>query len=81
VKQLATNKLKLKKMKSLQTLRTRSICDYNCIFTAELLELKGNWATIFIDGKKVRRKIKTSYDGTKYILPYGYYSMCPSFEI
>ena len=68
-------------IKSIQTLKTRLITDSNCIITAELIEIKNNWATIFFDNKLVRRKIKTSYDGTKYILPYGYYSMCPAFEI
>tara|TARA_R110000868_G_scaffold337249_1_gene598120 strand:- start:1343 stop:1549 length:207 start_codon:yes stop_codon:yes gene_type:complete len=68
-------------MKGIQTLRTRLITDSNITITAELLEIKGNWATIFFDKKIVRRKIKTSFDGTKYIFPNGYYSMCPSFEI
>jgi hypothetical protein len=68
-------------MKGIQTLRTRLIGDSSITITAELLEIKGNWATIFMDGKVLRRKIKSGYDGTKYILPLGMYSMCPSFEI
>lgn len=67
--------------KETTTLRTRLITDSQIILTAELLEIKGNFATILMDGKKLRRKIKIGYDGTKYILPFGYYSMCPSFEI
>ena len=82
--QTETNKLKLKKMtttKSIQTLKTRLATDYNIVLTAELLEIKGNYATIFFEGKVIRRKIKIGYDGSKYILPCGSYSMCPSFEI
>lgn len=71
----------MKNFTSIQTLKTRLITDYDCVITAELIEIKNNWATIFFDNKIVRRKIKTSYDGTRYILPNGYYSMCPAFEI
>lgn len=68
-------------MQSIKTLKTCLIGDSEIIITAELLEVKGNFATIMYDGKVIRRKIKTSYNGTKYILPNGYYSMCPSFKI
>jgi hypothetical protein len=68
-------------MKGIQTLRTRLIGDSSITITAELLEIKGNFAVIFYDNKIVRRKIKTSFDGTKYIFPDGHYSMCPSFEL
>ena len=68
-------------MTSIKTLSTRSICDHNCIFTAELLEIKGNFAIIYFDKKIVRKKIMTSYDGTKYIFPNGKYSMCPTFDL
>jgi hypothetical protein len=68
-------------LKSIQTLRTRLITDSDITLTAELLEIKGSFATIFFEGKVIRRKIKIGYDGSKYILPCGYYSMCPSFEI
>jgi hypothetical protein len=73
--------LKLNKMTSIKTLSTRSICDHNCIFTAELLEIKGNFAIIFFDKKIIKRKIMTSYDGKKYIFPNGKYSMCPTFDL
>jgi len=68
-------------LKSIKTLTTTLITDSNLTLTAELLEIKGNFATIFFDKKIVRRKIKTGYDGTKYILPCGSYSMCPLFYI
>jgi len=68
-------------MQSIKTLSTRLICDSNCIITAELLEIKGNYATIFYDKKIIKRKIMTSYDGKKYIFPDGKYSMCPTFDL
>jgi hypothetical protein len=80
VKQNEKN-LKLKKMKSIKTLSTRLICDSNLIITAELLEIKGNFATIFYNKKVLRKKIMTSFDGTKYIFPDGKYSMCPTFDL
>ncbi len=68
-------------MKSIKTLSTTLICDSNLVITAELLEVKGNFATIYFDKKIVRRKIMTSFDGRKYIFPSGKYSMCPTFDI
>lgn len=77
-------KLTIKKsdtMKAIKTLTSRLICDYNCIITAELLEIKGDYATILYQKNIIRRKIKTSFDGSKYILPDGNYSMAPSFTL
>jgi hypothetical protein len=68
-------------MKSIKTLSTCLITDSNCKITAELLEIKGNFAVIYFDKKILRKKIMTSYDGTKYIFPNGKYSMCPTFDI
>ena len=67
--------------KSIKTLTTRMITDSNCVLKAELLEIKGNFAIIYFDGKVSRKKIHTSYDGSKYIFPCGKYSMCPTFDI
>ena len=63
------------------TLTTRLITDYDCILTAELVSIKGNFATVIVDKEQKKVKIYTSFDGSKYILPYGKYSMCPSFKI
>ena len=68
-------------MTSSKTLTTRCIGDSNIIIKGELLEIKGNYAIIFFDKKIVRKKIMTSYDGTKYIFPNGKYSMCPTFDL
>jgi hypothetical protein len=68
-------------MTKIKTLQTRLITDYNCILTADLLEVKGNYATILFEGKIIKKKIKTSFDGNQYILPLGSYSMAPSFSL
>jgi hypothetical protein len=68
-------------MTKIKTLQTRLITDYNCILTADLLEVKGNYATILFEGKIIKKKIKTSFDGSQYILPLGSYSMAPSFSL
>jgi len=73
--------LKTKIMTKIKTLTTRFATDYNCILTADLLEVKGNFATILFQGKVIKKKIKTSFDGSQYILPLGSYSMAPSFTL
>ena len=64
-----------------QTLETRSICDYNCIFRVKLVKMTAKSAYVILDGKLKRCKIKTSSDGSRHITPYGTYSMAPSFTI
>jgi hypothetical protein len=70
-------------MKTLtKTLTTRFLCDANIILTAELVSIKGNFATILFEGNEKRLKIYTSkLDGTQYIFPLGRYSMAPSFKL
>jgi hypothetical protein len=68
-------------METLKTLTTRLITDADIILTAELLSVKGNFATILFDGEQKKCKVYTSFDGSKYILPLGKYSMAPSFKI
>jgi hypothetical protein len=63
-------------------LETRSLCDHDCIFRVELVKMTEISAYVLVDkGVVVRCKIKTSFDGTRYIMPYGKYSMAPSFTI
>lgn len=62
------------------TISARSICDYNCIFTAYVIDRKGEWVTLLMDGKTIRKKIKRSFDGSEYVLALGNYSMAPAFK-
>ena len=68
-------------MTKIKTLTTRLTTDYNCILTADLLQVKNDYATILFEGKVIRKKIKTSFDGSQYILPLGSYSMAPAFTL
>ena len=63
-------------------LETRSLCDHDCIFRVELVKMTDKSAFVIVDkGEVTRCKIKTSFDRTRYIMPYGSYSMAPSFTI
>jgi hypothetical protein len=68
-------------MTNTKTLTARLITDADIIITAELVAIKGNFATINFEGSVKRCKVHTSYDGSKYILPYGKYSMAPAFRL
>ncbi len=68
----------MKKFRTGQTYETRSICNYDCIFsftvikrTAKRLVLKDN-----VTGEEFRRGIFV-YDDAEACKPYGTYSMCP----
>lgn len=62
------------------TLATRSICDHNCIFEAEILERKGNFVRVKAMGNIKRVKVFTDSRGIEYIYALGKYSMAPRFS-
>lgn len=62
-----------------QTLTARSICDYECVFTAQVIERKGNFATVKAMGNTKRVKIYNTGDG-EFIYALGKYSMAPIFR-
>lgn len=66
-------------IKAGQTLTARSICDYECVFTAEIIERKGNFATVKAQGETKRVKIYNNGDG-EFIYALGKYSMAPIFR-
>ncbi len=71
----------LKTIKPGQTLTAQSICDSNCIFTAEVVARSKSMVTVKVmDGIK-RCKIKTDREGNEYIMALGTYSMAPSFSL
>ena len=64
-----------------QTLKARSACDHTCIFTAEVIERKGNWATVKTSMRGVqRKKIMIDHNGCEFIYALGQYSMAPLFR-
>jgi len=62
-----------------ETYTTRSVCDYDCIFSYEVVRrtAKSVWVKAR-DGEIVRRAVKV-FPNTEEetIFPEGYYSMCP----
>ncbi|MFZ4546735.1 MAG: hypothetical protein ACOYN4_04840 [Bacteroidales bacterium] len=67
----------MKTIKSNQTLTAKSICDNNCIFELEVIERKGNFATIKYNGKIRKTKVREFW-GEEYLRP-DTYSMAPTF--
>lgn len=63
------------------TLTTRLINDSDIILTCTLVSITKTFATILVDGKNKRSKIYTSFDGSKYVMPYGKYSMAQVFKL
>ena len=69
----------MKTIKPNTTLTSRSICDYNCIFTLNVISRKGNFATINYMNETKRTKVYVDFDGTEYLQPEKY-SMAPIFR-
>jgi len=65
-----------------QTLTTRLITNYDIIVSVTLVNRTEKTAFIMIErGEIVRCKIRKSYDGKEYVMPYGTYSMAPMFDL
>ena len=62
-----------------QTLTARSVCDHDCIFTAQVIARKGNFATVKCLGQSKRMKIHNTGDG-EFVFATGRYSMAPVFK-
>jgi len=62
-----------------QKLTARSVCDYECIFTVDVLERKGAFAKVAAQG--ITRRVKVFADDSgEYIFALGRYSMAPVFR-
>lgn len=57
-----------------QAYATRSICDWDCIFSFTILSRTAKAVTINVHGKTVRRGVKI-VDGVEAFKPFGSYSM------
>jgi hypothetical protein len=58
-----------------KTYATRSICDYDCIFSFVILSRTAKTVTVNVHGKSVRRGLSL-WNGVEQFKPYGTYSMC-----
>jgi len=58
-----------------KTYATRSICDYDCIFSFIILSRTAKTVTVNVHGKVVRRGLQIE-DGIEEFKPFGTYSMC-----
>ena len=66
-------------IKSGQTLTARSIGDYNCIFSVQIIERKGSFVTVKAQNNVKRMKVLAD-DRGEYIYALGKYSMAPIFR-
>jgi hypothetical protein len=58
-----------------RTYATRSICDYDCIFSFTILARTAKTVTTQVHGKAVRRGLNV-WNGVEQFKPFGNYSMC-----
>lgn len=57
-----------------QTYSSRSICDWNCIFSFTILARSAKQVTVEVTGKTVKRGISV-WEGVEQFKPFGSYSM------
>ena len=62
------------------TLTARSICDSECIFTAEVIKATAKTITVKCMGNVKRCKIH-EFEGRRFIYATGRYSMAPTFRL
>lgn len=78
---ITKNKNKMKTIKPNTTISATLICDSNITINAYVIERKGDFVTLKVDGEKniIRKKVKKAFDGSEYVLALGSYSMAPMF--
>ncbi len=71
----------MKTIKANTTISARFIGDSNLVVTAQVLDRKGDFVTLKVQGEKniVRKKVKVGFDGNEYVMAMGSYSMAPIF--
>lgn len=57
-----------------KTYYTRSICDYECVFSFEILGRSAKTVTVNVNGKTVKRRLRV-YEDVEMFQPFGSYSM------
>ena len=77
----ATSNPERTKFEAGMNVSTRSICDHNCIYKGVIISRTEKTVTIKTAMEGVKRcKIFIDGDGGEYIMPFGKYSMAPSFR-
>lgn len=65
-----------------QTYTTRSICDYDCVYSWKVV--RTSKTSVWFTGSCVkgvqRRSVKTNLDGRQFLSPLGTYSMSPTIH-
>ena len=62
-----------------QVLKARSVCDWDCIFSVEVIERKGSFVTVKAQGNVSRKKVMIDDQG-ECVFALGKYSMAPIFR-
>ena len=70
----------MSKIENNSILTATSVCDSNCVWTAKVIERKGDFIKAEIDGQIVRKKVKV-WNGEEYFLLLGSYSMAQIFKV
>ncbi|WP_409560215.1 hypothetical protein [Hyphomicrobium sp. MC8b] len=60
-----------------KTYSCRSICDYDCIFSFEVVKRTAKFVSLKDSGGKVRARKVRVWDGAEVCDPHGRYSMSP----
>jgi|SRR5215831_4126776 len=60
-----------------KTYATRSICDYDCIFSFTILARTAKTVTVEVHGKRVKRGL-SAWGNAERFKPFGSYSMAPT---
>lgn len=65
-----------------QILKTRLITDSETIISVVVIKKTEKTITVVTEqGQEITCKIRKSFDGSTYILPFGNYSLAPSFNL
>jgi hypothetical protein len=67
----------MKKFEVGKTYSTRSLCDWDCVFSFKILARTAKTVTTEVHGKIVRRGLSPNWEATaESFKPFGTYSMC-----
>lgn len=62
------------------TYQARSICDYECIFSFEVIKRSAKRVTLRHEGQEFTRGVKVDDAGNEFTYPLGTYSMAPTIR-
>lgn len=59
-----------------KTYMMRSVCNYDCVWTAEVVKRTAKTVTLLMDGETKNCRVR-EYEGVEEVMPLGRYSMAP----